>query len=399
VSVVSIPALLAGRDLVEREQWDEAREVLASADLEYVWAHDGMRNLNVRMQDSVYVRFGRAEGDRIADAVYQRMTDWAFGATDHPEFRDQVETICMLWHWHRTPFRLVEDDQKVSYIMQPCGSGGRLVNAGAYLPTATRPLSVLEGPSFASFAEANFPSWCAHCAFSNRGYLKRSIPYFVLEGWSDHRRWGGCAASSYKNIGLVPAEVFERVGLQAQAATTVPVTARVFSDAELTELARPPVDRVTDFVDRRDGAAAIDLIDRSWTAWMNLHSAYRCWYAMFVSEVAREGDAELAAELIDETAWEVVATVLEDPAAAAATWTQFWRNHDGVVEIDESANERMFSVSREALVHVDLDAPTAKALAERLAAGIPSGVRRAGHEPAFGTFRYADGRFEHLVRA
>ena len=82
-----------------------------------------MRNLNVRMQDSIYVRFGRAEGDRIADEVYQRMTDWAFAATDHPAFRDQVETISMLWHWHRTPFRLLEDDEKVSYIMQPCGSG------------------------------------------------------------------------------------------------------------------------------------------------------------------------------------------------------------------------------------------------------------------------------------
>ena len=395
----SVPALLAGRDLIEREQWQEARDTLAHADLEYVWAHDGMRNLNVRMQDSIYVRFGRAEGDRIADEVYQRMTDWAFAATDHPAFRDQVETISMLWHWHRTPFRLIEDDEKVSYIMQPCGSGGRLVNAGAYLPTATRPLSVLEGPSFASFSESNFPSWCAHCAFSNRGYLKRSIPYFVLEGWSDHRRWGGCAAHSYKDIGLVPAEMFERVGLEAQTAETSAVEARVFTDAELTELARPVAERLVELVDRRAADEAITLIDRSWTAWLNLHDAYRCWYAMFVSQLEDEGGAELVDQLVEESAWEVVAAVIEDPAAHGDTWTLFWRNHTGVVGVEGSANWRVLSVDRAALVHPGLAESAADSLAERLATAVSSGVRRAGHESAFGSLRYAEGRFEHLMRA
>jgi hypothetical protein len=119
---------------------------------------------------------------------------------------------------------------------------------------------------------------------------------------------------------------------------------------------------------------------------------------MFVSELASEGGAELADELIDETAWEVVATVLEDEAATGDTWELYWRNHDGAVEVGESATERLFSVSRESLVHPDVEASAGEALAERLGAAIPSGVQRAGHEPAFGTFRYAAGRFEHRVR-
>ena len=371
--------------------------MLKDADREYVWAHDGMRNLNVRMQDSIYARFGRAEGDRIADEVYQRMTDWAFDATDHPQFREQVQTISMLWHWHRTPFRILEDDEKVSYIMQPCGSGGRLVNQGAYLPSATRPLSVLEEPSFASFAEPNFPNWCAHCAFSNRGYLKRSIPYFVLEGWSDHRRWGGCAAHSYKDIALVPAEVFERVGLEPYDGFAGPVNPRVFSDAELAELARPVVERIAEAVGRRDGGAAIDLIDRSWTAWMNLHDAYRCWYAMFAHQLTLEGGPQLADELIGETAWEVVAPVLEDPAANAETWSHFWRNHVGAATVEESPRERVLSVSRAAFVHPELEGQAGESFAASLAAAISGGAHRAGYELAFGTLRYADGRFEHAL--
>ena len=106
------PALLAGRGLVRRGRWEEARATLTGSDAEYTWTHDGMRNLNVRMQEAVYAHFGRADGDRLCDRVYQRMTDWAFGATDAPAFRDQVETFAMLWQWHRTPVRIVEDDEK-----------------------------------------------------------------------------------------------------------------------------------------------------------------------------------------------------------------------------------------------------------------------------------------------
>ncbi len=245
-SVAAYPALLVARELVRGGRWESARAALAGADAEYVWTHDGMRNLNVRMQEAVYAHFGRSEGDRVSDRVYQRMTDWAFAATDAPAFRDQVETFAMLWQWHRTPVRIVEDDEKVTYVMAPCGSGGRMINAGAYLPSARRPLTVLEEPSFASFGEAHFPNWCAHCAFSNRGYLVRSMPYFLLEGWSDHRRWGGCAAHSYKDIAFVPDEAFARVGVRRPANGPSVAPGRVFTDAELVELARPVIDRIAE---------------------------------------------------------------------------------------------------------------------------------------------------------
>jgi hypothetical protein len=357
-----------------------------------------MRNLNVRMQDLAYTRFGRAEGDRIADAVYQRMTDWAFAATDFPDFRDQVQAFAMLWQWHRTPVRIIEDDEKVSYIMQPCGSGGVLVHQGAYLPSAGRPLSVLDERSFASFAEPNFPSWCAHCAFSNRGYLRRSIPYFILEGWSEHRRWGGCAAHSYKHIALVPDETFRRVGVDPpQPKQAGAVRKRFFSDAELGELARPVVDRIVEAVVRQDAAAALDLIDRSWTAWMNLHGAYRCWYAMWVAQLTEEGGAALAEEFIRSTAWEVVATVLEDPAADDLTWLRFWRNHAGSLDIDDSRHGWLLSVGRDALVHTGLQPAAQELLAERLAAEITTGAIAAGYADRFGHLRYHDGRFQHAL--
>lgn len=391
------PALLAGRGLVRRGRWEEARATLTGSDAEYTWTHDGMRNLNVRMQEAVYAHFGRADGDRLCDRVYQRMTDWAFGATDAPAFRDQVETFAMLWQWHRTPVRIVEDDEKVTYIMQPCGSGGRMINAGAYLPSARRPLTVLAEPSFASFGEGNFPNWCAHCAFSNRGYLARSLPYFLLEGWSDHRRWGGCAAHSYKDIALVPDEAFERVGL-APPPRHLPVpprAGRTFSDDELADLARPVVERIIEAVEHHDAEAALGLIDRSWRAWTNLHDAYRCWFAMFSAELTDEAGAELAARLIAENAWELVAAVLEDADSTDDAWVWFWRNHVGSVELEETPTARVLAVPRDALIHPGLGDEGGDVLATQLADSVTEGAARHGHGRMFGQLRYGSGRFEH----
>lgn len=393
----AIPSLLRGRELVQEKDWLGAGQVLSGAGEEYVWAHDGMRNLNVRIQDAAYERFGRDAGDRLADAVYQRMTDWAFAATDTPAFRDQVTTFAMLWQRHRTPVRIVEDAEKVSYIMQPCGSGGRLVNEGAYLPTARRPLSVLEEASFASFSERNFPSWCTHCAFSNRGYLRRSMPYFLLEGWSDHRRWGGCAAHSYKDMAFVPREAFERVGLEAPELTAGPVEPRSFSDEELAELARPVEERILEAVARRDAAAALDLIERSWRAWMNLHDAYRCWYAMWVALLTEQGGVALVDQLVDASAWELVAPVVEAADSGEERWLQFWSNHTGAVVLEASAHGRRLSVSREALVHAELEPSAAEELAERLARAVMAGVERAGRQADFGRLRYREGVFEHTL--
>jgi len=310
----------------------------------------------------------------------------------------------MLWQWHRTPVRLLEDDEKVTYVMQPCGSGGRLINAGAYLPSARRPLTILEEPSFVSFGEGNFPNWCAHCAFSNRGYLARSMPYFLLEGWSDHRRWGGCAAHSYKDIGLVPDEAFERVGLAPPQRVTPSPPGRAFSDEELAELSRPVVDRLLEAVARRDANAALDLIDRSWRAWSNLHDAYRCWFAMFADELVAEGGPELAVRLVAENAWELVAPVLEDPVledapSSAEAWIWFWRNHLGTVELEETGGGLVVAVPRDALIHPELDEPRAESLAVQLATAVTEGARRHGYERAFGQLRYSAGRFEHEVPA
>lgn len=395
----SVPALLAGRELVEVGRWSDAKVILQHADQEYIPTHDGMRNLNARIQDSVYLRFGRREGDRIAYEAYDRMTQWDLDAApdQQPDFQAQVIAMSMLWHWHRTPFRLVEDDERVTYVMQPCGSGGRLANEGAYLPSSKRPLSLLDTPSFASFSEPDFPNWCAHCAFSNRGYLSRAIPYLVLEGWTPHRRWGGCAAHTYKSIDLVPAEAFERVGLEPAGPRSSAPQGRVFTEAELVELARPVCDRILEAVECREGDRAIDLIDQSWAAWTGLHHAYRCLFSMFVSEVTIQHGADVAADLVDQSAWEVVAPVVENGYPSKIGWARFWRNHLGLAQVDGDDQDPVLSVAASSLVHPDLDPPSRIALAERLTVAITDAARQNGHSETFGTMRCVGERFEHVL--
>ena len=119
---------------------------------------------------------------------------------------------------------------------------------------------------------------------------------------------------------------------------------------------------------------------------------------MFVDQLTIEAGAELAQLLVGATAWEVVATVLEDPAATEDTWLHLWRNHTGAVEIERTRHECRLSVPCAALVHPGLDVATAEALAATFATAVSTGAQRAGYSEAFGRLEYVDARFVHVMR-
>ena len=379
------PRLLLGRALIEAGRWRDAEPVLQDAEAEYVPAHDGLRNMNARMQDQIYRRYGREVGDHIGDAVYDQMTEWSLIGSKPTSFREQVEAIAMLWHWHRTPFRMTEDADKVTFSLEPCGSGGRMINEGAYTSGNGRPLAILAESSPASFSQSNFPSWCTHCAFSNRAFLRRGLCYFLIEGWTPERRDGACAAHAYKRLSSVPEATAARVGQQIAQCDQPIVADQVFTETELTELARPAVERIIEAVRRQDAQTALDLIDRSWRAWLSLHHAYRCWYALFYQACLAEFGEPAADELLIESAWELVAPMLEHQPKSLPSWMKFWRSHGAPLGINESASHTELLIDLASIVHPQLAEQDRIGFAQRLAEAITAGATRHGYRDQFGT--------------
>ena len=102
---------------------------------------------------------------------------------DAMDIREQVKTAAAGWHWHMTRFRLAEDADKVTFILEPCGSGGRLINEGAYYGTDSRPLSLMPQASAATFGEPDFPIYCNHCSELTAIGLRMGAYGFLMEGW------------------------------------------------------------------------------------------------------------------------------------------------------------------------------------------------------------------------
>ena len=87
--------------------------------------------------------------------------------------RELVHLLAATWRAHSGSgvgehpgaFTITEDDEKVTFTMNPCGSGQRLVRKGLY-----------EGPKGYgrtreahdwSYGRKDFPLYCTHCSFMN----------------------------------------------------------------------------------------------------------------------------------------------------------------------------------------------------------------------------------------
>ena len=188
----------------------------------------------------------------------------------------------MLWHWQMTTFRLREDRAKATFILEPCGSGGRLINEGAYYGSGKRPLSLVSNPSTTTFNEPDFPSYCTHCADHNRTFLKRGFNIMVFEGWTRAHRYGTCLSHVFKRLDDLPEEFYSRIGLSSseipEPITSLSSRSEYSATRKLAALATHPIDRLRDAAALGDTATALTLIDRSWAAWMGLHGAYRVWF-------------------------------------------------------------------------------------------------------------------------
>ncbi len=87
--------------------------------------------------------------------------------------RELVGLLAATWRAHSCSgvgpnpgsFTIIEDEEKVTFTMNPCGSGQRLVRNGAYegLPDG----GVTREAHDWSFGRKGFPLYCTHCSFMN----------------------------------------------------------------------------------------------------------------------------------------------------------------------------------------------------------------------------------------
>ncbi len=139
-----------------------------------------------------------------------------------------VREIALTWNYHCADFRLEEQEDRFVFILDPCGSGGRLFRGGIWRDMFRygRPLSPLVAePHPVNFMREDAPSYCTHCAASNRAQLSRAgdpaTPlFFVIDGHVQLRPGMPCRTYVYKrgaDRARIAPELFEQIGLSPPA--------------------------------------------------------------------------------------------------------------------------------------------------------------------------------------
>jgi hypothetical protein len=74
-----------------------------------------------------------------------------------------IKTLVDLWRQHSAypGLSIVEDDEKFILTVNPCGSGGRLINMGAYDGALGYKKLKKAGPH--TWGETDVPIYCSHC--------------------------------------------------------------------------------------------------------------------------------------------------------------------------------------------------------------------------------------------
>ncbi|MGH2728714.1 MAG: hypothetical protein ACRDKS_17220 [Actinomycetota bacterium] len=104
---------------------------------------------------------------------------------------------------------LNEDEDK--YIASfRCGSGGKLIDEGAY--GAPRDYLTLNGPSPVTFGRETLPVYCAHCSINNEIEPIEQTGVPVTIEFPPKRPGEPCVHHVYKDPSLIPAEIYRRVG-------------------------------------------------------------------------------------------------------------------------------------------------------------------------------------------
>lgn len=323
-------------------RWLDAECLVDAFLASHLAVHDGYRNLIARLLTWVCAEFGEQELGRLNEA-HGSWKDFKPAVTLPP--RKLVQRIADINHWHLTRFRIVEDDAKVTFLLQPCGSGGRLINEGRYYATGAAPYALVHRPSASTFAMPDFPVYCNHCSEMSRTILQGGAHGWIIEGWTADHRWGGCRLHVYKSYELVDREFFDRLALTPPASGTGKRLGRLFSAAELRDLSVSAPEHLRECIITHNATAAAKRLRQARASWVEaLRPAYRLWAGNILLKIHRQFGWAAFTKVVRETAWELLSRALE-VQRSPESWAAFWRETGALRAVHMTKESQTLTIS------------------------------------------------------
>jgi len=158
----------------------------------------------------IYKNYGIEAVERAEREAHTAEAKVVFKPPEKTDLRSLVEHMASGLRGHMQPIRIVEDDEKVSLTMLPCGSGERLIQKGAYTPEVG--LARVEEPHRITWGKEGFPIYCVHCPVMETLSMERTGNLGMVHIVKDPIQHGSCQFVFYKDPANIPEEYYTRIG-------------------------------------------------------------------------------------------------------------------------------------------------------------------------------------------
>jgi hypothetical protein len=190
---------------------EKAKKLMKRMHREFQSLHDIYVNWAADMMDYIYRRDGEEALYEATRKSTETSIDTVIDLYTKADFRRQVEMLAAGLRAHLQKIHIEEDDEKVCIEMDPCGSGQRLLESGAYGPP--RNLSRLK-PHRLTWGLPNFPVYCAHGPVEEIMCIERiGYPVYVVFPAKEIAK-KSCRYCIFKDPKAIPEEVYKRVGME-----------------------------------------------------------------------------------------------------------------------------------------------------------------------------------------
>jgi hypothetical protein len=219
LEALSRPTMDRAVEAIDAGELHQARRLCKEMKHEWQMLHDLMAAGVLDLVSFIQQRLG---DEAVAEAWTQSMNRGWRRHHDAIMARDRRELVGLLaatWRAHSCSgvgpnpgsFTITEDDDKVTFTMNPCGSGQRLVRNGAYegLPDGG---GTREAHAW-SYGRKGFPLYCTHCSFMNESLPIQwsGYPLYPSEPPEDYSK-DPCTWYWYKDPDAIPERHWRRYG-------------------------------------------------------------------------------------------------------------------------------------------------------------------------------------------
>jgi hypothetical protein len=186
---------------------EKAGELARRMYREFNYLHDGYMFWVTGLQTYIYEKYGieaLEEAERKAHTIEGKIV---FTPPEKTDLRSRVESLVSGLRGHLQPISIDEDDEKISLMMLPCGSGERLIQKGGYEAGLAR----VKAPHRITWGMRDFPVYCVHCPVMEMLDLERSGDFNFSHIIPDSIG-KGCRFVFFKDTADIPEDHYTRIG-------------------------------------------------------------------------------------------------------------------------------------------------------------------------------------------